>query len=186
MTTFLYLLLALAAVGALYLVLGPVLRVYWKFKGTRVVTCPETRQAVAVEVDAGRAALTAARGNLSLRLQDCSRWPARRDCGQECLKQIESAPMDCLLRTILAKWYEGKVCVLCRKPIPRINWLEVSALEQQPALLDPQGRVRAWTDFRPEKLPEALATHRAVCWNCQLAERFRHRFPELVVDRPEH
>jgi hypothetical protein len=186
MTTAVFLLTALIALGALYLVLRPVLRVYLKFKGTRVVTCPETQEAVAVEVDARQAALSAARGHLSLELQDCSRWPERRDCDQDCLKQVEAAPMDCQLRTILTRWYEGKVCVLCRKRIPEINWSEVNWLGHQPALMDAKGRTLAWDEFPPEKIPEALATHRPVCWNCHHAESFRRRFPELVLDRQEH
>jgi hypothetical protein len=186
MTTVVFLLVALIALVTLYLVLRPALRAYLTFKGTRVVTCPETQESVVVEVDARHAATTAARGHLSLRLQDCSRWPERRNCGQDCLKQVEAAPVECLLRTILTKWYKGKVCVLCRKPIPEINWLEVNWLEQQPALMDSEGRTFAWDEFPPERLPLALATHRPVCWSCHHAESFRRRFPELVVDRPEH
>jgi hypothetical protein len=150
MTVVLSVLIALAAVGALALLLWPVLRVYFKFKGTRVVTCPETHQAVAVEVDEKHAAVTAAGGHLHLRLRDCSRWPERRDCGQECLAQIEAAPMDCLLRTILARWYAGKVCAICRKPIPPFNWSDIDWLEFQPALLGPTGKTLGWSDFPPK------------------------------------
>jgi hypothetical protein len=181
-----YLLVALVALAVLGLVLWRVLRVYVRFKGTRIVTCPETHQAVAVEVDARQAALSTARGKCSLRLRDCSRWPERQNCGQECLKQIEAGPMECLLRTILAKWYAGKVCVLCHRPIPEFDWLDTDWLEHQPALLDPSGRTVGWDEFPPEKLAEALASHRPVCWTCHNAESFRRRFPELVVDRPAH
>jgi hypothetical protein len=178
--------IALVALGALWFVLRPVLRVYLKFRGTRVITCPETHAAAAVEVDAAHAALTAAGGGLDLRLRGCSRWPERQDCDQACLKQIEAAPMDCLLRTMLANWYAGRVCVMCRKPIPEFNWSEIDWLEHQPALMDSEGRTWGWNDFPPEKIPEALKTHWPVCWDCHLAESFRRRFPERIVDRPGH
>ena len=129
MTAIVWLVVALLAVGALCLAAWPVLRVYSKFRGTRIITCPETKRAAAVEVDARGAALTSARGRLSLR--DCSRWPERQGCGQECLSQIEAAPADCLLRTILAKWYAGKACVICRKPIPEFDWLDLDWLEHR-------------------------------------------------------
>jgi hypothetical protein len=186
MTTALVLLLALAALGALCLLLRPAVRAYRTFKGTRVVTCPETHQPVAVEVDAKHAAVTAARGKPELRLQTCSRWPERHDCGQDCLRQVEAAPGDCLLRTILAKWYAGKACVICRRPIPELNRLDVDWLDHSPALLSPEGRTIAWNELPAERLPEALESHRPVCWKCHHAEAFRRRFPELVVDRPEH
>jgi hypothetical protein len=186
MTVLLYLLIALVALGSLCLVGGLVLRVYLRFKGTRVITCPETNQAAAVEVDAKHAALTAARGHLALRLRDCSRWPERQGCGQECLKQVEAAPKDCLLRTILARWYAGQTCAICHKPIPPFNWLDLDWLEFRPALMDSEGHTFAWEDFPPEELPEALKTHRPVCWDCHHIQRFRECFSELVVDRPEH
>src|SRR5262245_12787354 len=154
--TALWLTVALAAVGALCAIAWPVLRVYRKFRGTRIITCPETKRAAAVEVDARHAALTAARGDRELRRRDCPRWPERRGCDQACLGQIEKAPADCLLRSILAKWYKGKGCVICRKPIPDFDWLDVDLLEHRPGLLDHEGRPRAWADFRPEELAEAL------------------------------
>jgi hypothetical protein len=186
MTVLLYLVIALVALAALCLVLVPMLRVYARFNGTRVITCPETKQAAAVEVDAKHAALSTPRGHLALRLQGCSRWPERQGCGQECLKQIEAAPMDCLLRTILTRWYAGQACAICHKPIPQFNWMDIQWLEFRPALMDGEGRTFAWEDFPPEELPEALTTHRPVCWDCHHAERFRQCFSELVVDRPEH
>jgi hypothetical protein len=172
---------ALAALGLWY-----VLRVYFEYKGTRIITCPETKRPAAVEVDAKRAALTSCRGRVSLRLRDCSRWPERAGCDQACLSQIEEAPADCLLRSILAKWYAGKACVICRKPIPEFDWLDVDWLEHRPGLLSREGEPRAWSDFRPEELAEALEKHWPICWDCHLAESFRRRHPELVTDRPEH
>jgi len=175
MSTVVYLSLAFAALVAL----RPVARAYLKFRGARVVTCPETKAPAAVELDARHAAFTAAFGEPDLRLKDCSRWPQRRECGQECLEQIELAPMECLARTMLTGWYEGKSCALCRKAFGEIQWLD-----HKPALLSPERNAVEWHEVRAEKLPEVLATHRALCWNCLVAETFRRRFPELVVERP--
>jgi hypothetical protein len=144
-----------------------------------VITCPETGKPAAVEVDARHAAATAALGKPRLRLRDCSRWPERQGCGQECLAQIEMAPKGCLLRTTVTEWYHGKTCILCSKPIGEINWLD-----QSPGLMGPEGQTFQWNEIPPETVPEVLRTHRPVCWNCHIIETFRHRHPELVVDRP--
>ncbi len=74
--------------GALYVVLPVVTEAYRWFRGNRTILCPETRSPADIRLDAGHAALTAAVGNPSLRLTDCSQWPERQDCEQECLKQI--------------------------------------------------------------------------------------------------
>jgi len=126
---------------------------YRKFRGRRIVTCPETGQAVAVEVDARFAAATAVLGEPSLRLKSCSRWPEHKDCDQACLEQIQAAPEE-----LLAQWSAGKVCALCGRPL--------SAIGHYPALMDSSGRTLEWKAFPPEKIPEALATHQPVCWNC--------------------
>ena len=46
-----------------------------------------------------------------------------------------------------------------------------------------EGVTVEWSDFRPEALPEVLATHWPVCWDCHIAETFRRKYPKLVVDR---
>ncbi len=91
----------LVGLGVLF-VFGRRLAGAWaKYRGTRVVVCPENREMVAVHVDAGHAAFSASQGHPDLRLESCTRWPEKAGCGQECLGQIESAPEACLLRTIL-------------------------------------------------------------------------------------
>jgi len=175
----LFLLAAIGLLVALYPALRAVIGTYFKFRGTRVIACPETKEPAAVEVDTWHAALTAPLGEPGLRLRDCSRWPERQDCGQQCLRQIETAPADCLVRTMLIKWYEGTSCAFCGKAIGPIHWVD-----HKPALLTPGRKTVEWDDVPPEKLPGALATHLAVCWNCHIAESFRARFPHLVVDDP--
>jgi hypothetical protein len=157
------------------------LRAYRRYRGARVIVCPETRAPAAVELDARHAAATDLFGSVDLRLQSCSRWPERKDCGQECLAQIEAAPEDCLARTILAKWYEGATCALCGRDVSEIGWTD-----HKPALLSPDRKTLAWGDVAPQDLPGVLATHYRICWDCHVAESFRAKHPELVVDDPLH
>ena len=61
--------------------------IHHQYSGPRAVTCPETHQQVAVTIDAVHAASTALHGPPEFRLSDCTRWPARIRCGQECLPE---------------------------------------------------------------------------------------------------
>jgi len=171
--------LALLAVVLGYLLFRG-LRHYFKLRGKRLVTCPETQKPAAVDLDAIHLARDAAFGTPHLRLSECSRWPERKGCGQECLKQIEAAPEGCLVRRIVATWYAGKTCVICGKA--------VDAAEQWvghvPALLNPEKKTLYWDKIAPESLPEVFQTHSPVCWCCHIAETFRREHPDLVVDRP--
>jgi hypothetical protein len=167
-------------VGALYRALACYARAYLKMRGKRVVVCPETRRHVAVEVDAARAAATAAAGGEpELRLRSCTRWPERSDCDQDCVHQIERAPEDCAVRKMLADFYEGRSCAVCRRPVGEIHWDD-----HKPALLRPEdGRTFGWRDIAPETLPRVLETHLPACWNCHVAATFRREHPEMVTDR---
>jgi hypothetical protein len=68
------------------------IRVYVKVRGNTLVTCPESQKAAMVQVAAKSAGMQAILGEPRLRLSDCSRWPMRGGCGQECLNQIEARP----------------------------------------------------------------------------------------------
>jgi hypothetical protein len=153
---------------------------FFSYRGTRVVRCPENLEVAAVAVDARHAAATAFRRQPELRLAACSRWPEKKGCGEECLRQIEAAPEDCLVRTMLVRWYAGKKCVYCGKAFSSIQWHD-----HKPALLGMDGRTVEWSQVLPERVPEELAHDRPVCWNCHIAETFRREHPDLVVDRPE-
>ena len=93
--------------------------------------------------------------------------------------QIESAPEACLVRNILADWYHGKSCALCRRDFHAIHWHD-----HKPGLVPPNGDIPSWDAFRPEQVVDVLATHRPVCWDCRVAETFRRQHPGLVTDRP--
>jgi len=156
----------------------PAVRAYFSYRGKRLITCPETHQAAAVDVAANEAAIGAFLSEPTLHLKECSRWPERQDCGQECLQQIEVDRESCLVWNIVSKWYEGKKCVFCHKA-----FRELQHLDHAPALLGPDRKTVEWKELRPEQLPEVFSTCLPVCWNCHVAQTFRSRFPELVVDR---
>lgn len=167
--------LAAAAVGAV------ALRTLLRFRGTRLVRCPETRAPAAVELDVKEAIVTHLLGREHLRLRECSRWPERAGCEQDCLAQVERAPEDCRVQAIVSDWYRGQKCVYCRHSFGEIHWHD-----HRPALRTGRGVTRQWSDVRPEELPGLFATCLPVCWDCHIAESFRHRHPELVVDRGAH
>lgn len=177
-TVFVILIVLVVAIGLFVFRAIPGVRTYFQFRGKRLVTCPETKQTVAVEVDAREAAEGAFLSEPTLHLKECTRWPERQDCGQECLQQVEVDPENCLVWRIVSKWYEGKNCVFCHKPISALHHLD-----HAPALLGPDFRTREWKDVRPEDLPDVFSTHQPVCWNCHIAENFRRLHPELVTNR---
>jgi hypothetical protein len=179
-TTIVIIIAVFVLAGGLFVLRAvPGLRAYFRFRGKRLVTCPETHKTEAVDVSAREAGLGAFLNEPTLRLDTCSRWPERKECGQECLQQIEADPEKCLVWNTVAKWYEGKSCVFCHKPIGPLQHLD-----HAPALLGPDFRTAEWKGIRPEQLPEVFATHQPVCWNCHIAESFRRLHPNLVTDRP--
>jgi hypothetical protein len=171
--------LGILAAAAALVAGGLALLAWLRMRGTRVITCPETRAPAAVELDLGYGAFSTALGRPHFRLRDCSRWPERAGCGQMCLGEIEEAPDGCLVKSILTRWYEGKVCVYCRRTFGDVKWHD-----HRPALKAPDGRLHEWREIPPEMVPIVLGTHRPVCWDCHVTETFRLVHPELVVERP--
>jgi hypothetical protein len=177
--TILLVLIVLAlAVGLFIFRAIPALRAYFNYRGKRLVTCPETHRCEAVDVAAGEAAAGAFLFEPTLHLKQCSRWPERQNCGQECLQQIEVDPENCLVWNVVSRWYEGKKCALCRKPIGKLHHLD-----HAPGLLSPDHTTVEWKDIRPQQLPEVFSTNRPICWNCHVTETFLRLYPDRVVYR---
>jgi hypothetical protein len=64
-----------------------------RYRALKALRCPETGGAVGVIIDAHHAAFTAALmapGEPKLRVQQCSNWPERAACGQDCLRDPEN------------------------------------------------------------------------------------------------
>ena len=170
-------LVVIAAYGIHRLLLGT--REFQKYSGKMLVTCPETKKTVAVKVASGHAAVAAAIGKEHVELSQCTRWPERADCDQACLSELEADPEKHRVWNIVAHWYEDKSCFYCHRPISPL-----SHLDHPPGVIDPDGKILEWEKIPAETLPEALASARAVCWNCCVVEGFRQEHAELVTDRP--
>lgn len=165
-------------VGGVLYGLRQVTRTYLRYRGQRLVTCPETQRPAAVHVDAAQAARLALLGEQSIRLDECSRWPQRKNCGQECLSQISADPQGCLVWNMVADWYRGKSCAYCQKPFGEIHWHDHPA-----ALLSPARMAKQWNEIPAEELPELFERYLPVCWNCYIAESFRQQNRDRVLDR---
>ncbi len=153
-------------------------RAWWRYRGQRVVTCPETRKPAGVLVDARHAGATALLGAPELRLSACSRWPDRAGCGQTCLSEIAVSPEECLVRHILTDWYEGKKCVSCGRPFGSVEWSAA-----KPALLLPSRVSTEWSRIPADRLQETLQTAEPICFACHTASAMIREHPDLVVDR---
>jgi hypothetical protein len=150
-----------------------------RFGGSRVIICPETQKQAMVEVDTTHAAFTSLIGQTDLRLASCWRWPMRENCGQECLLQLDVAPANCLVRSVLKKWYRGKKCAFCERPFD-----DIESIDRKPALLNLEGITLEWAELPMDTVTKAMATYLPVCWNCHIAQSFRRQHPDLVVERP--
>ena len=77
---------AIAAIAVLYILLPVAADTFSRYRAKRVLRCPETGGEAEVSVDASRAAFFSTLGRTILRVKDCSLWPERKGCGQDCLK----------------------------------------------------------------------------------------------------
>ncbi len=145
-----------------------------RYRGRRIVTCPETQEDAAVRADALHAATSG-----ELRLSECSRWPGRAGCAQECLSQIAESPEDCLVRSIVADWYLGKSCVLCHRSFGPIVWHEAP-----PALRRADGTTAEWRDIPLDLLRSAFETSQPLCWYCNNVAELERMKPGWVTRRP--
>lgn len=152
--------------------------VWFKLRGQRVVTCPENQRQVVVSLNAGHAASTSLGGSPDLRLSECSRWPEKAKCGQECLSQIREAGAACLVRNIIAEWYRDKDCAACGQPIGEIDWAG-----SHPALLVDEQVSVEWEQVPADKLTGTLAGAMPICFACHTANRLVREHPELAIYR---
>jgi hypothetical protein len=81
--------LAVVAAGMAIVVFPVVRRAYRTYRRTRAVRCPETETLAGVSVDPLRAAVGAAFDRRSLAVTDCTLWPEKRGCDEECVKLIQ-------------------------------------------------------------------------------------------------
>jgi hypothetical protein len=181
MLTAIYVTVAALIVVAIYFGIRYFVRTSQRFGGERAIICPETGKQAIVEVDAQHAALTSLLRQTDLRLEHCSRWPIKQDCGQDCLLQFDVAPEECLVRSVLEKWYRAKVCAFCKRPFEPIQ-----IIDHKPALLNPEGLTVEWSQIPLAGVNAAIASCLPVCWNCHVAQTFHRDHADLVVERSVH
>jgi hypothetical protein len=168
-------LLVSAGVWCLWYIARVVL-VWRRFRGDRVVTCPETGHPAGVRIDLHHAIDAGTTCGTGLRLASCSRWSMRGACDEPCLG--EAVDRGSAVQSIARRWFAHTRCAYCGKPIDTQR-----ELAHRAALLDPHGRTREWSDVPPEQLLDAFRAGTPVCWSCHVTESFRDRYPGLVTDR---
>jgi hypothetical protein len=179
MKTEAYLILFALIASASYIGIKRLLSAYTRYRGTKIVTCPETGRPTMVEVDALHAYLTSTVGLPDIRLQNCRRWPQNAQCGQQCLTDLDVAPDECLVSGVLMRWYRGKNCCYCGKPFEELHWVD-----HKPALRSPEDLLVQWSGVSVENISMVMETHLPVCWDCYIAQSFVREHPDLVVYRP--
>jgi hypothetical protein len=155
------------------------LRAWRRYRGERLVICPETAAAAAVSIDTGHAAVTAfVQGQPDLRLACCSRWAERGRCEEPCVHDVDAAGDAGKVAEIVRRWYQSRTCGYCGRKIA-----DAGLGTHAPALVGPDGITVAWCDVPPERLPDLFRSSTAVCCNCHLVETFRREHADLVFER---
>ena len=177
MLTFALFPIALFFLGAVLVTGLPValsLQSYFQNRGRQSAICPENGEPVDIEVDRKYAFWTALRGQEHSRLQSCTRWPEKGDCGQECLAQVDPAPEN-VERLMLAG-----TRARCAPSAPA-------------RLRRPIGGAAVWhgstsnsklVELRQvnlRQLQSALEEMRPLCWTCHQEERVRQAVPPRVL-----
>jgi len=174
-----YLIVMVLMATAFYFSIRWLVRAYSRYRGTKLVTCPETGRPTIVEVDALHASLTSTVGLPDIRLANCSRWPIKEQCGQECLADLDVEPGQCLVSGVLMRWYRGRKCCYCGKPFEELHWTD-----RKPALKSPEGSLVRWNAVPIDDLSMVMETHLPVCSDCYIAQSFLRDHPDVVVYRP--
>lgn len=80
---------------------------------------------------------------------------------------------------LLKRFFDGKACAICKRPIPPVH-----RTGMRPGLFNPATHeAHSWDEIPNANLAAVLEAELPVCSACQVAESFRQRFPDLVVDR---
>lgn len=79
----------------------------------------------------------------------------------------------------LKRFFDGKECAVCRKSIPPVQRTGL-----KPGVWNPTTHeAHSWDEIPNGDLTSALDGELALCASCMVAEKFRQRFPDRVVDR---
>lgn len=160
-----YIVVAVLAGAVLGLSLCRAERILHRFRGLRVLRCPENRQSVAVELASWQLLLTGLAGRPVPRVRNCSRWPERADCDQACVKEIRGAPTATLVQTMLTNWCRYNTCICCGAPLAKLH-----VGPHRPHLINPELRIVEWKEIPPQDIPQTLRSCEPVCETCVVAE----------------
>ncbi len=86
MKTPLILAAAIMALGGLYVLLPLVIHTFQRYRNKRLRACPETGGPAEINIDAQRAAFSSAFGRPLLKIKNCTLWPKKKGCGEDCIK----------------------------------------------------------------------------------------------------
>lgn len=179
MTTGAYFIVIITIATALYFGIRWLVRACSRYQGIKIVACPETASCAVVEVDALHASLTSIVGRPDIRLESCSRWPMKSQCGQECLANLDVAPGESLVSGSLMRWSRGMNCVYCGKPAEELQWMDHKSAQEASG-----GEFLERRGVPVENFSMVLKTHLPVCWNCYLTHSFRDDHPVKVLAGP--
>jgi hypothetical protein len=88
----LFIVLALLLVLSFVPLLFLVTRAYLRFRGPRMVICPETGSFAKIRVNATKAALSSISDGVEMKVTSCDRWPTNQECNQGCVDESAPAP----------------------------------------------------------------------------------------------
>jgi hypothetical protein len=169
--------LAIFFIGAAVLVglpLTSTLQTYFKNRGRRPVTCPDDHKAAEVEIDRKFALQAAIHGKEQMRVQSCTHWPENGQCGQECLIQVEATPEN--IDRLLTKWFDGKPCSVCARPLAPSDWRH-----GRMGFLNDQLRLVELRQVDFEAVGSMAAPTHPLCWKCHQEEKQRRASPIQIA-----
>ena len=151
------------------------LQSYFQNRDRQSAICPENGEPVDIEIDRTYSFWTALRGQEHSRLQSCTLWPEKGDCGQECLAQVDPSPEN--VERLMLGWYQGKMCAICTRAISPADWRRGRL-----AWLDEQHELVEIRQVNLKQLQLALEQMRPLCWICHQEERVRQAVPPRLLE----
>ena len=114
------------------------------------------------------------KANAALAAADGDGGDQRADAGHSAILRRDHATTE-----LLKRFFDGKECAICKRPIPTVQRTGL-----KPGLLNPRTHeAYSWDEIPNAEVSSALETSLPLCPECRVAESFRHRFPDRVVDR---
>jgi hypothetical protein len=97
------------------------------------------------------------------------------------IARAANSPHDPATMERLKRFFDGRECAICRRPIP-----PVQRTGMKPGMLDPAThQAYSWDEVPQARVAEGLDSLLPLCASCRVAESFRSRFPDRVVDRED-